>query len=449
MTPFFANNNVPGVSGLSTSRSTTLSVLDVGSSKICCMIAKLRPQNIIKGGEGQLLPGRSHSIEVLGFGHQRSRGIKSGVVQDMDEAEQAIRLAIDGAERSAGLTVDSLLLAVNAGRLGSDTYSSSIRLGGREVERGDVNDVLAAGHAHAKREDRSILHALPIGYTLDAEHGITDPVSMVGQELGVDMHVVSADSGPLRNLENCINRSHLSVDGMVAAPYAAGLAALVDDEARLGCACIDMGGGTTSVSIFLGGRLVFADAVALGGHHVTMDLARCLSTPVRDAERLKVLHGKAVHGQMDEAELVSISPMGDEPHVMPGQVSVATLSQIIRPRLEETFEFVRERINRSGFAGAIGNRFVLTGGASQLTEVNEVAARVFAANIRLGRPLGVSGLPKTAKGPAFAASAGLLIYPQISGAEYVARDSLSARILARTNGGGAFARMGRWLKESF
>ncbi|CAG0911224.1 unnamed protein product, partial [Cyprideis torosa] len=185
----------------------------------------------------------------------------------MDEAEKAIRLAIDSAERSAGVTVDSLILAVSAGRIGSDTFSSSITIGGREVERNDIRRVLAAGHDHAARDDRATLHALPIGYTLDQEHGIDDPISMMGDELGVDMHVVSADRAPLHNLESCINRSHLSVEGMVAAPYASGLAAMVDDEARMGCACIDMGGGTTSVSIFLGGRLVFADAVAVGGSH--------------------------------------------------------------------------------------------------------------------------------------------------------------------------------------
>ena len=443
MSIFSSSSDLPHVGGLSTGRSTLVSVLDVGSSKVVCVIAKLRPQT-----GSAVLPGRSHAVEILGFGHQRSRGIKSGVVVDMDEAEKAIRLAIDRAERSAGLTVDSLILAVNAGRIGSDTFSSSITLGGREVERADVKQVLEAGHEHARSEGRATLHALPIGYTLDQEHGIQDPISMVGQELGVDMHVVSADLAPLRNLENCINRSHLSVEGMVAGPYASGLSVLVDDEARMGCACIDMGGGTTSVSIFLGGRLVFSDAIAVGGNHVTMDLARVLSTPVSDAERLKVLHGKANGAQMDEVDMVSVPPIGDDPHAMPYQISVAQVSQIVRPRIEETFELIRERINRSGFAGAVGKRVVLTGGASQLPGVNEVASRVLGANIRLGRPMGVAGLPKTAKGPAFAAVAGLLIYPQIAGIEYVARSSGAANLFAKS-GGGAFSRMGRWLKESF
>ena len=440
MSIFRSSNDIPRVGRLSSGRPTVVSVLDVGSSKICCMIAELRPKK-----ESAVLPGRSHSIEILGFGHQRSRGIKSGVIVDMDEAEKSLRLAVDSAERSAGITVDSLILAVSAGRISSDTFSSSITLGGREVERADVESVLSAGHEHAEHEGRLTLHSLPIGYTLDQEHGIQDPISMVGQELGVDMHIVSADISPLLNLENCINRSHLPVAGMVASPYASGLAALVDDEAQMGCACIDMGGGTTSVSIFMGGRLVFADAVAIGGNHVTMDLARVLSTSVADAERLKVLHGKANSAQMDDGEMLSVPPIGNDPHAMPYQVSVSQMAQIIRPRLEETLEFVLERINRSGFAGVVGKRIVLTGGASQLPGVSEVAARVLGARIRLGRPMGITGLPKTAKGPAFSAAAGLLIYPQLAGTEYVERTPG----LFTGTGSGTFARMGRWLKESF
>ncbi|MEM8749123.1 MAG: cell division protein FtsA [Pseudomonadota bacterium] len=428
---------------LSSSRSTTISVLDVGSSKICCMIAKLRPR-----GDSVVLPGRSHTVEVLGFGHQRAQGIKSGVVVDMDDAEQSVRLAIDSAERSAGLTVESLIVSVSAGRLASDTFSSSIMLSGREVQSADVRAVLAAGFEHAEQEGRMTLHALPIGYMLDKEHGIEDPVGMAGDELGVDMHVLSADASPLRNLETCINRSHLSVDAMVAAPYASGLSVLVDDEARMGCACIDMGGGTTTVSIFMGSKLVFCDAVAVGGNHVTMDLARVLSARAADAERLKVLHGSASAGRMHDGEVLSVPPIGGEPHAVPSQVTTGQLAQIIRPRIEETFEFVRDRISRSGFAGVVGKRIVLTGGASQLPGASEVAARVLGGNIRLGRPMGVAGLPKTAKGPAFAAAAGLLIYPQTAGMEYAGRSQSKRRILSQSDSG-AFSRMGRWLKESF
>jgi cell division protein FtsA len=335
-----------------------------------------------------------------------------------------------------------------AGRIGSDTFSSSVVLGGREAEASDVKAVLAAGYEHALEDQRIPLHALPIGYSLDKEHGIRDPLAMAGEELGVDMHVVSADYAPLRNLEACINRSHLSVDAMVAAPYASGLAALVDDEARMGCACIDMGAGTTTVSIFLGGNLVFADAISVGGGHVTMDIARVLSTPVSEAERMKVLYGSASPSRFNDEELLTVSPVGGDPNALGSQISVGQLSQIISPRVEETFEFVRDRINRSGFAGAVGKRMVLTGGASQLGGVSEIAARVLGSPVRLGRPMGVAGLPKTAKGPAFSAAAGLLIYPQISHTEYVGGAS-STSTLFSSAGGGTFSRMGRWLKESF
>ncbi len=201
MSLFRSTSELPRVGRLPEGRSATVAVLDVGSSKICCMIGKLRPRPA-----GEILPNRTHSVEVIGFGHQRSRGIKSGVVVDMEEAEKALRLAVDAAEQSANLSVDSLIVSVAAGRLGSDTFSSSIMLDGREVESADIKAVLSAGHKHAEREDRCTLHALPLGYTIDQEHGIRDPLTMVGQELGVDMHVVSGDVAPLRNLENCINR---------------------------------------------------------------------------------------------------------------------------------------------------------------------------------------------------------------------------------------------------
>ena len=267
-------SSAPQESRLPAGRSAVISVLDVGSSKICCMIAKLRPRE-----DSSILPGRSHTIEVMGLGHQRSRGIKSGVVVDMEAAEKSLRLAVDSAERAANVTVNSLLLAVSAGRLSSQTFTSDVNLSGREATRSDVRAVLAAGFNHVREPDRSTLHALPIGYTLDSETGISDPVGMIGNQLSVDMHVVTADAAPIRNLEACINRSHLSVSGVVATPYASGLAALVEDEARMGAACIDMGGGTTTVSIFLGGNLVFADALAVGGNHVIMDrLMRSRST---------------------------------------------------------------------------------------------------------------------------------------------------------------------------
>jgi len=364
----------------------------------------------------------------------------------MDEAEEAIRLAVDAAEKSSGMTIDSLVVSSSAGRLSSETFQSEVEIGGREVRHSDVKAVLGAARGHVHNEERSILHTMPIGFSLDTEKEITDPVGMVGQELGVSMHVVSADAAPLRNLELCINRSHLSVDSFVAAPYASGLSTLVADEIEMGTACIDMGGGATTVSIFLNGNLVFTDAIAIGGNHVTMDLARCFSIRVNDAERIKVLHGTAVPTQAHESETVSCASM-DETNRNPVQLSIAHMGQVIRPRIEETLEFIRDRINVSGFAGALGGRVVLTGGASQLAGLSEVAGSILGAQARLGRPLGISGMKKTAKGAAFSAAAGLMIYPQIKTQEY--RQDFRLKNSGVLAGGGASSRMGRWLKESF
>lgn len=415
--------------------------LDVGSSKICCLIARLTPRP-----DGGLMAGRENAIEVIGFGHVRSAGIKSGLVVDMDAAETSIRHAIDAAEARAGVTVDSVLLAVTAGRIGSDTFSSSIELNGHDVTRGDIRAVLNAGREHADRPDRSPLHALAIGYSLDGEHGIDDPVGMSGETLGVDMHVVSADAGPLRNLEAAINRSHLAVDTAIATPFAAGLATLMQDEAQLGAACIDMGAGTTSLSIFMSGKLVFADAIAVGGQHVSLDLARGLSIAPMEAERLKVLHACANPAAASHGQFVQVPSLvqGADAHAAPRQVSTAEITHIAAPRVEETLELVRDRVARSGFGAVVGQRIVLTGGASQLSGLSDVASRIFAADVRLGRPLGISGLPQQAKNAAFSTAAGLLVYPQHARHDLAQHhDGMRATLSAL-----GLTRMGAWLKAS-
>ncbi|ABQ61586.1 cell division protein FtsA [Brucella ovis IntaBari-2006-46-332] len=419
-----------------------LTVLDVGSSKVSCVIARLRPHE-----GGALLPGRTHRMEVLGIGHQRSRGVKSGVIIDLDAAEQSIRLAVDAAERMAGLTVDSLIVNISAGRLKSETFTASVNLGGHEVEQTDIRRVLAAGAKQALAAERHLVHSLPVGYTLDGERGIREPLGMLGDSLGVDMHVLTADAAPLRNLELCINRCHLSVEAIVATPYASGLAALVGDEAEMGAACIDMGGGTTTISVFSEGKFIHADAVAIGGNHVTMDVARGFSTRMEDAERLKVMYGSALPSAADDRDLISVPPIGDDERDVPNQYPRSVLTRIIRARVEETLELVRDRLNQSGLGHIVGKRVVLTGGASQLPGMPEAARRILARNVRIGRPLGIAGLPEAAKGAAFAATVGLLIYPQVAGIEERSVKAASSGLMTGT--GGRIQRVGQWLRESF
>ncbi len=437
------NGFLPGMKPLSIKRSTVVSVLDVGTSKVCCVIARLHPRE-----ESGVLPGRTHKIEVIGIGHQRSRGIKSGVIIDLDSAEQAIRMSVDAAERMAGVTIESLIVNVSSGRLVSEAFSADVQIGGHEISERDISKVLGAGAQHAMAPERSVVHSLPIGFTLDGEQGISDPRGMIGDTLGVDMHVLTAENAPLRNLELCINRAHLSIEAMVATPYASGLAALVDDESEMGSVCIDMGGGTTTLSVFLNGRFIFCDAIAVGGHHVTMDLARGLSTRLDDAERLKVLHGSVLAGATDGDDLVSVPSIDPQDQNGLQQVPKAHLTRIIRPRIEETLELIRDRLARSGFADAVGKRIVLTGGASQLNGVGELARRVMSKNVRIGRPMGIKGMPEAAKGPAFSTAVGLMVYPQISQIEYSSSVQRPTQQLM-TGTGGTFQRLSHWLRDSF
>ncbi len=431
----------PRLPSLPARKSAVLSVLDIGTSKIVCLVARLNPSD-----PSEPLRGRTHRCRILGIGHQRSRGIKGGTVIDMDAAEGAIRFAVDAAERMAGVQVESVIVNATGGRLSSQLYNAKVAIAGRAVSQADIHRVLEACTARGGQQGRAVLHALPIGFALGATRHIQDPTGMAGYELGADLHVLSCDAAAARNLVLAVERCHLTVDALVATPYAAGLAALTGDEAELGAALIDMGAGTTSVSIFSGGHLTHVDAFAVGGHHVTTDIARGLGITLADAERLKTLYGGCLTSVTDESETIAVVQAGEEDE-RPAHLPKAQLVSIIKPRVEEILELVRDRLKNAGLPAHPGRKLVLTGGACQLTGMQAAVKRIVSGQVRTGRPLGIKGLPESAKSPAFAAAAGLLIYPQVSGIEHFRPSRGNAAPEAHENG--YFGRVGRWLKNSF
>ncbi|MFN3659506.1 MAG: cell division protein FtsA [Pseudolabrys sp.] len=431
----------PKMKPVSPKRAAVVAALDIGTSKIVCMIARLQPQ-----APQDVLRRRSHGVRVLGFAHTAAAGMKGGAVIDLIEAEQMVRTAIDIAENAAGLQLESVVVSLSGGRLGSERFTAAIELAGGAVGDGDIARVLAAASRHSVRDGRAVLHSLPIGYTVDAAAGIREPRGMLGHHFGVDMHMVTAEVATVRNLMLTVERSHLDIEAMVASPYVAGLSVLADDEADLGAAVIDLGAGTTSLAVYSAGRFVHADGFALGGHHVTMDLARGLNARIADAERIKAIYGSVLMGGSDERDMITVPPVGDDEREPPQFVSRATLTRIIKPRVEEILEMVRDRLKASPFAAEPRGRVVLTGGGSQLSGLPELAARILKRPVRIGRPLGLSGLPDAAKGPAFAVAAGLLIYPQAAHLEHF--EPRRTRHLM-TGTGGYMARVGRWLRESF
>src|SRR3984885_15054617 len=360
---------------ISPRRSAVVAALDVGSSKVVCLIARLQPH-----GPQQVLTRRSHAVEVIGFGHTVARGMKAGGVVNLALAEEAIRQAVDSAERMASVEIESVVLSLSAGRLNSELFAADIEIVGSGVSEGDIARVLAAGSRHSLRDGRAVLHSLPVGYSIDGVNGVRDPRGMLGSRFGVDMHIATTDIAAARNLMLAVERCHLDVEAMVASPYVGALAVLADDEADLGSAVVDMGAGTTTMASFLGGRLVHLEGFALGGHHVTMDIARGLNARITDAERIKTLYGSVLSGGADERDMITVPPLGDDEREQAQFVSRATLVQIIKPRVEETLEMVRDRLAACSIAAEPRGRVILTGGASQLTGLPELAARV------LGRP---------------------------------------------------------------
>jgi cell division protein FtsA len=423
-------------------KRTILSVLDVGTSKIACIIAELLPVE-----EQTTLPGRTHLARVLGIGHQRSLGLKGGAIVDLEAAEQAVRQAVDAAERMAKVEVRSVIVNLTGGRLSSEHFQAQVPIRGGSVTARDMQRALEGASAHALHPNRALLHALPTGFTLDSQAGIRDPNGMIGEKLGVDLHVVGAGAAAARNLMLAVERCHLEVEAVIATPYAAGLSTLVDDEADMGVTVVDMGGGTTSFGVFSGGHLMHCDAIAVGGHHITMDVARGLSTRVAAAERLKTLYGSALATPSDDREMITVPAVDEDERDVANHVPKSHLVRIIRPRVEEILELMRDRLKGAGYALGSGQRVVLTGGASQLTGLPEVARRVLGVQVRIGRPLGIKGLPEAAKGPSFAACVGLLVYPQVAHLEFF-EPGVSGRMLG-TGTDGYLARVGRWIRDSF
>lgn len=415
------------MSGRTTQR--LIAALDVGTSKIACLLARREDE----GG-----------VRALGVGQTVARGIEAGAVVDMEAAERAVATAVQSAEQAAGERIDEVYVNVTAGAPSSQTVVVEVAVGGHEISERDVRRILGHSRSAADAADRSVVQSFTVGYTIDGGNGIRDPRGMIADRLGVHVHLVTAAATPLRNLETCVARGHLDIAQRIVTPYASALATLVDDEMELGVTVVDMGAGTTSAAVFVDGTCVRTEIVPIGGHHVTNDIARVLSTPAAHAERMKTLFGSAVSSRDDDREVIDAPTLGEPGTTGINHVPRSLLIGIIRPRVEETLEILRSRLDDAGVLRAAGRRLVLTGGASQLPGVRDLAGQVLGKQARMGKPMWVKGLAETTGGPALSACAGLLRFAQREAAEpevmpWVVQPGLLDR----------FGRLGQWLRETF
>jgi cell division protein FtsA len=405
--------------------SGPIGVLDIGTTKTVCIIGRVESDG---------------STRVLGFGWQRGRGVRGGGIVDIQEAERAIRAAVGQAETEADMRLRTITVNLSCGQPESRLFNVQWPVGGRAVVESDVRRVLLEGRARAVSDNRDIIHALPLAFAADDAQGVGDPRGLHCDTLTARLHVVDALKTALLTVGACLQACDLQVAEMVSAPMAAGLSTLVEDERLLGATVLDMGGGTTGMAVFAEGQLLHTLQLPIGGTHVTNDIARILSTPVTHAERLKTLYGSAQSSPDDERELLPVPLVGEEEHQI-AKVPRSMVVNIIRPRLEETFEMVKERLDGSGLGRAAGTRVVLAGGASQMSGVREMAAKILNRQVRLGRPLAPRGLPDSASGPAFATAVGLLAWAAGTGR------TLQDIDINDDPGGGLFRRLVNFLRD--
>lgn len=403
--------------------------LDIGTTKITCVVGELR---------------ESGGVDIVGLGESPSRGLRKGVVVNLEATVDAIKNAIEQAELMAGVNVDSATVGIAGGHIRSFNSRGVVAVTGRDrtVSREDVKRVLDAARAVSIPDDREILHVLPQEFVLDDQGGISDPVGMTGARLEANVHIVTTASPSIQNLVTCVNRVGVEVRDTVLEQLAVAEAVLTADERELGVAVIDIGGGTTDLAIFEKGSIWHTAVLPVGGSHFTNDLAVGLRTPIPDSERLKRKYGCVLSSMIEEDEAIEVPTVGGrKPRLLSRQV----MAEILHPRAEEIFGLLQEEVSRAGFDRLLNAGVVLTGGGSQTPGMVEVAEDVFDLPVRRGEPGGVGGLTEPVSGPQHATAIGLALYGAAHGGT-VRRSLIPA-------GSGVFSKMGgrvrAWFSEMF
>jgi cell division protein FtsA len=387
-----------------------IAILDIGSSKIACLVLRFDGPERYRADDGVgSLAGQS-SFRVIGAATTRSRGVRFGEIDAMQETERAVRTAVQAAQKMANVRVDHVIACFAGAQPRSYGLAGAIEIHDTTVTEQDVARVLASCDVPDYGDGREVLHAQPVNFALDHRSGLNDPRGQIGNRLACDMHLLTIDTDAVQNLLYCIKRCDMELAGIASSAYVSGIASLVEDEQELGAACIDMGGGATGISIFIKKHMIYADSVRLGGDHVTTDISKGLQVPLATAERIKTFYGGVVATGMDDRERIEIGgDTGDWEHDR-RTVSRSEVIGIMRPRVEEILEEVRERLDGAGFEHLPSQQIVLTGGASQIPGLDGLAPKILGNQVRIGRPLRVQGLPQAATGAAFASCVGLSLF---------------------------------------
>jgi cell division protein FtsA len=416
-------------------------ILDIGSTKICCMIGEID---------------REGELRLLGQGTHASAGMRAGEVTALTNLGDAIGQAVQSAERAANLSIASVTVVLPSGSPRSQVRTQDMTLSDSSVNRRDVRRLLDRCGAQTLDPALQLMQLHPLHYSLDDVRGIADPTGMRGRSLAVDFLNVTALRTSLTNIIEALAMNHLSAERFLHAGYAAGLACLSGEDRDLGSTVIDIGGGTSSIAIFMDGKLIYADTIPVGGQHVSTDIARILSTPLAEAERLKAVHGSITPVdtmaaapspvrealQLGMSDNITLPGLGDLIEAGGKTIERRLLSAVIKPRIEEIIELLMDRMRAARMDYAAGNRFVLTGGTSQLTGISDFCAQLVGRNVILGQPAGISNLPVEETSRSNAAAVGALLH-----VSRLTEDDPAER-QTRTLPHGPIERLGAWFRDN-
>jgi len=403
----------------------TIVGLDIGTSKVVAIVGEVTSEG---------------TIEVIGIGSHPSRGLKKGVVVNIESTVLSIQRAVEEAELMAGCEISSVYAGIAGSHVRSLNSHGIVAIREREVTPGDVERVIDAARAVAIPADQKILHIIPQEFLIDHQEGIREPIGMSGVRLEAKVHMVTGAESAAQNIIKCIQRCGLSVEDIVLEQLASSHAVLSDDEKELGVCLVDIGGGTTDIAVFSGGAIRHTAVIPIAGDQVTNDIAVSMRTPTQYAEEIKIRYACALSQLANSDETIEVPSVGDRP---PRRLARQTLAEIVEPRYEELFTLIRNEVARSGFDDMIAAGIVLTGGSSKMEGAIELAEEVFHLPVRLGVPQGVSGLADVVRNPIHATGVGLLQY---------ALHEMQQRQGESPMGGGikdVWARMKAWFQGNF
>ena len=397
---------------------------DIGTKKIAAIIGEITEEK---------------KIEIIGIGTSESRGLRKGVVVNLEATVDAIKKAQEEAELMAGVGIDSAFIGISGAHIKSFNSRGVIAVSGRntEISREDINRVIDQSKAVSFPPDREIIHIIPQEFVVDEQDGIKDPLGMSGIKLEVNVHIVTAGITSVQNLKTCVSRAGIEIEEIVLNQIATSQSVLTHDEMELGAGLIDIGGGTTEIAIFERGSLWYTSVIPIGGDNFTNDIAVGLRTPIPDAEKIKKKFGCVSSPLSEDEETIEVPPVGrgKKPRILSRQL----LSDIIQPRAEEIFRLIDNETKRMGYEKSLNSGIVLTGGTALLDGLEEVAEEIFDLPVRRGEPMGIGGLVDRVSTPDFSTAVGLILYGY---------NQWKDKGITKERKQGFWAKMKDWLKEA-